>query len=117
MSPGLDIAGGHLPPAPPDTFRTGICPQRSRQASAGLVGRSIYLTRSKVRLETNKAIMTKAHEEGGDLTSSERLASAFLLLRIAETSEEGSRNQTDRRIQQRRRTIHLQGSTTKSTSE
>jgi len=43
-------------------------------------------TRSKARLETNKAIMTKAHEEGGDLTSSERLASAFLLLGIAETS-------------------------------
>jgi hypothetical protein len=42
-------------------------------------------TRSKARLETNKAIMTKAHEEGGDLTSSECLASAFLLLGIAET--------------------------------
>ena len=33
-----------MSPAPPDTFHTGICPQRSRQASAGLVGRSIYLT-------------------------------------------------------------------------
>jgi len=39
-------------------------------------------TRSKARLETNKAIMSKAHEEGGDMTSSERLASAFLLLGI-----------------------------------
>ena len=44
-------------------------------------------TRSKARLETNKAIMSKAHE-GGDLTSSERLASAFLLLGIAERSED-----------------------------
>jgi len=43
-------------------------------------------TRSKARLATNKAIMTKAHEEGGDLMSSECLASAFLLLGIAETS-------------------------------
>jgi len=43
-------------------------------------------TCSKARLETNKAIMTKAYEEGGDLTSSECLASAFLLLGIAETS-------------------------------
>jgi len=42
-------------------------------------------TRSKARLETNKAIMSKAHEEGGDLTSSERLASAFLTLGITET--------------------------------
>jgi len=41
-------------------------------------------TRSKVRLETNKAIMSKAHKEGGDLTSSERLASAFITLGIAE---------------------------------
>jgi len=39
-------------------------------------------TRSKTRLETNKAIMSKAHEEGGDFTSSEHFASAFLLLRI-----------------------------------
>src|SRR3978361_1255634 len=45
-------------------------------------------TRSKVRLEMNKAIMSKAHEEGGDLTSSERLASAFLTLGIAEYTDE-----------------------------
>ena len=45
-------------------------------------------TRSKARLETNKAIMSNAHEEGGDVTSSERLASAFLLLGIAEISED-----------------------------
>ena len=32
--------------------------------------------------------MSKAHEEGGDLTSSEHLASAFLLLGIAEVSSE-----------------------------
>jgi hypothetical protein len=32
--------------------------------------------------------MSKAHEEGGDLTSSERLASAFLTLGIAEISED-----------------------------
>jgi len=44
MSPGLDVAGGHWPPAPPDASRARICSQRSRQASAGLVGRSIYLT-------------------------------------------------------------------------
>jgi len=42
-------------------------------------------TRSKARLETNKAIMSKAHKEGGDLTSSEGLASTFLTLGIAET--------------------------------
>jgi len=42
-------------------------------------------TRSKARLESNKAIMSKAHEEGGDMTSSERLASAFLLLGIGDT--------------------------------
>ena len=41
-------------------------------------------TRSNARLETNKAIMSKAHEEGGDMTSSERLASAFLLLGISD---------------------------------
>jgi hypothetical protein len=34
--------------------------------------------------------MSKAHEEGGDLMSSERLASAFLLLGIADTSENES---------------------------
>jgi len=51
--------------------------------------------------------MSKAHEEGGDLTSSERLASAFLLLGIADTpededevepiveSESGSRSELD----------------------
>jgi len=44
--------------------------------------------RSKACLETNKAIMSKAHEEGGDVTSLERLASAFLLLGIAEISED-----------------------------
>jgi len=32
--------------------------------------------------------MSKAHEEGGDLTSSEYLASTFLLLGIAEASED-----------------------------
>jgi len=42
-------------------------------------------TRSKARLETNKAIMSKAHKEGGDLTSSEGLASTFLTLGITET--------------------------------
>jgi len=42
--------------------------------------------RSKARLKTNKAIMTKAHKEGGDLTSSERLPCTFLLLGIAEMS-------------------------------
>ena len=36
-----------MPPVPPDTFHTGICPQRSRQALVGLVGRSIYLTKGK----------------------------------------------------------------------
>jgi hypothetical protein len=36
--------------------------------------------------------MSKAHEEGGDLTSSERLASAFLMLGIAETSADDSEN-------------------------
>ena len=45
-------------------------------------------TRSKAPLETNKAIMSKAHKEGGDVTSSEHLASAFLLLGITETSED-----------------------------
>jgi len=32
--------------------------------------------------------MSKAHEEGGDMTSSEHLASAFLLLGMTETSED-----------------------------
>jgi len=45
-------------------------------------------THSKAHLETNKAIMSKAHEEGGDVTSSEHLASTFLLLGIPETSED-----------------------------
>jgi hypothetical protein len=45
-------------------------------------------TRSKARLETNKAIMSKAYEEGGVLTSSDNLASAFLLLAIDEASED-----------------------------
>jgi hypothetical protein len=40
-------------------------------------------TRSKTRLETKKAVISKAHEEGSDWTSSERLASAFLTLGIA----------------------------------
>jgi len=39
-------------------------------------------TRSKTHIKTNKDIMSKAHQEGGDFTSSEHLASAFLLLRI-----------------------------------
>jgi hypothetical protein len=42
-------------------------------------------TRSKARLEANEQTMSKAHEEGGDLTSSERLASAFLSLGISES--------------------------------
>ena len=42
-------------------------------------------TRSKARLETNKAIMSKAHEEGGGITSSEHLASAFLLRGIGDS--------------------------------
>jgi len=45
-------------------------------------------THSKARLETNKEIMSKAHEEGGDLMSSEHLTSAFLLLGIAKASED-----------------------------
>jgi len=45
-------------------------------------------TRSKERLEIHKAIMSKAHKEGGDVTSSEHLASAFLLLGITESSED-----------------------------
>jgi len=44
-------------------------------------------TRSKARLETNKVIMSKAHKEGGDMTSSDHLASTFLLLGITETLE------------------------------
>jgi len=45
-------------------------------------------TRSKACLETNKAIMSKAHEEGGDVMSSEHLSSALLLLKITKTSED-----------------------------
>ena len=45
-------------------------------------------TRSKARLETNRAIMSKAHEEGGDVTSLERLASALLLLGIGDSISE-----------------------------
>ena len=45
-------------------------------------------THSKARLETNKEIMSKAHEEGGVFTSSEHLASTFPLLGIAEASED-----------------------------
>jgi len=41
-------------------------------------------TCSKVHLETNKAIMSKALEEKGDFTSSEHLASTFLLLGITD---------------------------------
>ena len=33
-SPGLDVAGGPLPPAPPDAYHAPICSQQSRQASA-----------------------------------------------------------------------------------
>jgi hypothetical protein len=43
-------------------------------------------TRSKARLETNKAIMSKALEAGGDLSTSESLATAFLMLGITESS-------------------------------
>ena len=46
MSLGLDVAGGCWPPAPPDASHARICSQWSRQASAGLVGRSIYLVHS-----------------------------------------------------------------------
>ena len=45
-------------------------------------------TRSKARLEINKAIMSKADEEGGDVTSSERLASSLLLLGIGDSISE-----------------------------
>ena len=45
-------------------------------------------TCSKAHLETNKAIMSKAHKEGGDFMSSEHLASAFLLLGIAKALED-----------------------------
>jgi hypothetical protein len=42
----------------------------------------------------NQAIANKAHEEGGDLTSSERLASAFLTLGIAEHTDEAESEPT-----------------------
>jgi hypothetical protein len=45
-------------------------------------------TRSKARLATNNTIMGKAHEEGGDLMSSEHLEAAFLTLGIADTSDD-----------------------------
>jgi len=45
-------------------------------------------TRSKEHLQINKVIMSKAYEEGGDVMSSEHLASAFLLLGITEASED-----------------------------
>jgi len=54
-------------------------------------GKNEYIsvqTHSKARLETNKAIMSKSHEEGGDFTSSEYLASTFLLHSSTETSED-----------------------------
>ena len=44
--------------------------------------------RSKTHLEMNKTIMSEAHKEGGDLTASEHLVSAFLTLGITETSGE-----------------------------
>lgn len=43
----------------------------------------------------NKAVMSKAHEAGGDWTSSERLASAFLTLRIAGTSKAKTKTITE----------------------
>ena len=45
-------------------------------------------TRSKGCLETIKAVVSKAHQEGGYVTSSKRLASVVLLLGIAEPSED-----------------------------
>jgi len=45
-------------------------------------------TCSKAPLGTNKEIISKAHEEGGDLTSSQHLASAFLLFGIAKASKD-----------------------------
>jgi len=44
-------------------------------------------TCSKARLESNEAIISKTHKEGGDVTFSERLASPFLLLVITKTSD------------------------------
>jgi len=52
---------------------------------------------SKVHLETKKAIMSKAHKEGGDLISSAYLASAFLILRIADIwKDEAETEQIDK---------------------
>ena len=51
-------------------------------------------TRSKARLGTDKVIMQKAHEEWGDLVSSECLASAWNCRVIRRRS----RNRTNRRI-------------------
>ena len=42
-------------------------------------------TGSKAGIETNEAIISKAPEEGGDVTSSERLTSAYVLHGITET--------------------------------
>jgi len=56
-----------------------------------MAGKNDYVsvwTCSKARLETNRAIISKAHEEGGDVMSSEHLASTLLLLRITKTSED-----------------------------
>ena len=50
-------------------------------------------TRSKARLGTNKAIMSKESEEGGDSMSPERLASVFLMFGIVETSEDEAENE------------------------
>jgi len=43
-------------------------------------------TRSKLRLLTNEALMCKASAEGGDLRSTENLATVFLMLGITESS-------------------------------
>ena len=48
----------------------------------------------EVSCVTNNAITSKAHEEGGDLISSERLASAFLTLGIAEISDDETINES-----------------------
>jgi len=45
--------------------------------------------RSKARLETNKVLMSKAHQEGGIWMSLEHLASAFLSLGIAGAANAG----------------------------
>ena len=48
--------------------------------------------------------MRKAHEEGGDFTSSERLASAFLLLAITESSNDEAEAETINRPENERTT-------------